>query len=56
MKIVVVCSHCCYNDTNPNIEINLKDRAVYYYCPKCKKKSEVVLKPDSKPFPRIRGL
>lgn len=54
MTIRVVCSHCSFYDKDPNIEINFREGIVYYMCPECKKESQIKIRDDKQPLPRIR--
>lgn len=56
MNITIVCSHCRFHDTDPNIEINVREGMVYHICPDCKKENKIKLKTDNKPYPRIRSM
>jgi len=56
MVITVVCSHCRFHDTSPNIEINFRDNKIYYICPECKKESIISLKADLPPLPKTRRM
>ncbi len=56
MVIITVCSYCRHHDNDPNIEINFKDRKIYYICSECKKESIISLKLDAQPFPTIRRM
>ena len=56
MIITVVCSHCRYHDSSPNIEINFRDGKIYYICQECNKESIINLKAENKPFPKTRRM
>lgn len=56
MNITVVCEHCRHHDRDPAIEINFRDKAIYYICQECKKESKMDLKTGAIPLPRSRRL
>lgn len=56
MKITVVCEYCRENDKDPVLELNYKEKKLYYLCPKCKKENVIKLQPDIQPLPRIRRM
>jgi hypothetical protein len=56
MRIVVVCFHCRYHDSDPNIEINFREGVIYYLCPECKKESKIKLKADILSLPKSKRL
>jgi len=56
MQITVVCEKCLHNETDPAIEFNFKDQALYYWCPNCKHMNKILLKIENKPLPRSRRL
>jgi DNA-directed RNA polymerase subunit RPC12/RpoP len=51
-----VCLHCGKESKDPNIEWNFAEGAVYYYCPECSQMNRMVIKPETKPLPRLRRL
>ena len=44
MRITVVCSHCIYNNSDPNIEINFSEKSIYYMCINSLKLHELYVK------------
>ena len=56
MIITVVCEKCLNSDKDPNIEIDFKDQSIYYICPKCKNENSIILKIESRPYPKSRGM
>jgi Zn finger protein HypA/HybF involved in hydrogenase expression len=56
MRLVVVCEHCLNSDKDPAIEINFKDQTLYYVCPSCRKENKIILRIDTKPYPKSRRM
>ena len=56
VNIQVVCAHCKNNDTEPSLEINFKDKKIYYVCSKCRKENEIDLNVTNPYLPKPKRL
>tara|TARA_Y100000034_G_scaffold93045_1_gene112553 strand:+ start:1908 stop:2102 length:195 start_codon:yes stop_codon:yes gene_type:complete len=53
-KISAVCQYCRHHNSEPVMEINFRDRMIYYICPNCEKENKLKLKPELQPLPKLR--
>ena len=53
---ICVCEKCATNTKEGVIEINFIDKKIYFMCPECKHRNEVVLEPKIAPYPKTRRL
>tara|TARA_Y100000310_G_C20664051_1_gene806464 strand:+ start:458 stop:658 length:201 start_codon:yes stop_codon:yes gene_type:complete len=53
-KITAVCGHCRQHNSTPVLEINFRDKKIFYICPGCNKESKLNLTSDIMPFPKTR--
>jgi len=59
LNIFCVCRFCGeHTSSEGSLEINMRDRKIYFICPKCKKSDELDMKvPEGAvPLPRIRPM
>jgi transcription elongation factor Elf1 len=60
MKFVFVCEFCNeHSGDEVTVEINARDKMLYFVCPKCKKMNSIdltpkILPPSNRPFPKTR--
>ena len=51
IDINAVCGFCRHHEKDVSIEINFKDKKIYYICPKCKKENIVDMAVKNAPYP-----
>jgi len=55
MKINCVCGHCGHHDNDTGIEINFREKKIFWYCPECKKMNELLIAAEkTAPWPKSR--
>ena len=54
MKIYCVCMCGEHASDEASIEINFRNEAIHFVCPKCKRENTLSLKPVGKPLPRMK--
>lgn len=53
--MICVCGKCGDNNTKAEVEINFKDKSIYYYCEKCGNKNVLSCsKEEHIPIPKVR--
>lgn len=56
-KLYCVCAFCGkHSDDNTMVELNFRDKTIYYVCPHCKKDNISKIEFQAPPLPRIKKI